>query len=319
MFREFEDFWQDDTRGMSDFIREFNKRAEKPLTGTEFRRTIEIANALRAVSGRSPFWPSGVSKGRNQVKQLFRLIGDNVDIVGCNFFELGSGDKQPFTTAAMMFANGAADAIAFDISDIARPEAAIALYDVICDAVINPDLWHFSALDRAEFLRRLRRFDMEALRMGSLRRGIADAPIRFVQGDISMIAGHSSYATVMTSWMVLEHVMRFEDAVRNIHRILRPGGACFHAFDLGDHRKRRRQHAFSFLAEPDYAGLENRLRSCQVRAFFEAAGLEAIFYDEKSDSMPSGFEEQLLPEFRRFSKEEIEVTRVDCGFRRPRG
>lgn len=309
--------WSDANRQLGDLAKALVARGSTALTLNAWRRLLYSAETVRAITNRSDYWPSGLSKGRNQVAALFSLFGPHADLRGKTFMELGCGLRQPFTTAAAMLANGAGRVISFDINDIVRPHAAITLYETICDLTLNPGFWLHSGVSEAEFLERLRVFDTEALRKGDLEGGLADAPITFVVGDISEFSDLAGSVDIMTSWMVLEHVMVFAPAAANIFNLMKPGGVSCHSFDLGDHRKRRGLHPFAFLAEEGYDGMENRLRAVEIRRFFEDVGFAVLDYAETREDMPDGFIDKILPRFRGMTQAELEVTKVKCVLQRP--
>jgi SAM-dependent methyltransferase len=85
---------------------------------------------------------------------------------------------------------------------------------------------------------------------------------------------------VVFSLAVLEHVHRPQAVIDNIYRMVRPGGWCFHAIDLRDHRDFDNPLEFLTIDETNYRALrpngENRWRASDFIDAFSSAGFEIV-------------------------------------------
>ncbi len=91
----------------------------------------------------------------------------------------------------------------------------------------------------------------------------------------------SESVDVVFSLAVLEHVKQPDAVLARSYELLRPGGWCYHAIDLRDHRDFSRPVDFLTLTEEEYlqaagGGNENRLRASQYLERFEKAGFELV-------------------------------------------
>jgi len=122
---------------------------------------------------------------------------------------------------------------------------------------------------------------------------------------------------------VLEHIRRgeFLDVMRELRRLLRPGGVCSHSVDLKDNvsdalnnlRFSERVCESPFMARSGF--YTNRLRYSEMMDMFGRAGFGAVVLDvERWDELPTR-REKLSDEFRRFSDYELRVSGFDVLLR----
>jgi SAM-dependent methyltransferase len=249
--------------------------------------------------------------------EVFSQFAPFYEIHGAKILDLGCGNAQPFGTSAVMFLNGASECIALDISETVPARAAVTLYDILADCIMFPDRWHWSSISRQEFLKRAYSFDLVALREGNLAKGTANIPIQHVVCDISLFDRPNESIDVLSSRVVLEHVMDFAKATQKMFSLLTPGGIMSHKIDLSDHRKKRGMHAFSFLADENWKGDTNRLRSSQIKDHFVHAGFEVLMFEELRTPMPNGFQERLIDQFKAMPLDDLTVTEINCILKRP--
>jgi SAM-dependent methyltransferase len=139
------------------------------------------------------------------------------------------------------------------------------------------------------------------------------------QGLASLQSLPDASVDLVWSQAVLEHVRRseFEPSIRQLRRVLRPGGVMSHQIDLRDHLGGRLNNLrFSpaawegrLLAESGF--YTNRLRFSEILAIFKAAGLETEVADRDFwPALPTP-RAKLDPTFRRFSDDDLRTS----GFR----
>ncbi len=124
---------------------------------------------------------------------------------------------------------------------------------------------------------------------------------------------------------VLEHIRRSEfiDVMREVRRILRPGGVCSHTVDLKDNlrdalnnlRFSERVWESPFMARSGF--YTNRLRYSEMMDIFRSTGFVAeVLEVRRWDKLPTP-REKLSDEFRWFSDEELRVCEFEvllrCG------
>ena len=73
-----------------------------------------------------------------------------------------------------------------------------------------PEDWHWSFLNRDDYLARIYSFDLKALREGDLDTGLANVPIKHIVTNIYKPAIKSGSIDIMSSRAVLEHFLDFE-------------------------------------------------------------------------------------------------------------
>jgi SAM-dependent methyltransferase len=129
---------------------------------------------------------------------------------------------------------------------------------------------------------------------------------------------------VVWSHHVLEHIRRgeFTDVMREVRRILRPGGVCSHTVDLKDNlgdalnnlRFSARVWESPFMARSGF--YTNRLRYSEMMDIFNRTGFVAESVEVRRwDELPTP-REKLSQEFRRFSDEDLRVYEFEVLLRR---
>lgn len=310
--------WEDKNLQIGTLVKTLQKFNSDIESIGDFKKIMQYEPSIRAIINRSPYWPTGVEKIQHNVESIYtdlKEIGrDNLkDIV---YLDLGCGKMQPYCISAVFYINGISQAYALDIEDTISTRAAITLYDLLVECLLWPDKWHFSPLPREEFIRRIYNFDLESLRKGVLANGIKSIPITHIVSDISKWDTNQHF-DLISSRVVLEHLLEFEKANIKIFNLLTPGGIATHKIDLSDHQKKRGGHPFSFLAIDDWKGDTNRLRSCEIREIFLNIGYEIIKYKEFRTPLPKGFREKMLPKYQHMDQNSVEVVEVQCILQRP--
>ncbi|MFQ5486282.1 MAG: methyltransferase domain-containing protein [Desulfobacterales bacterium] len=247
-----------------------------------------------------PEWRYGPTRVHEVAKEGFDGVSKFTTLKNKVYCDLGCGNYHPFGVSAVMFLNGAGSTIALDLQDCDKHRAAEALADLLCDCCCT-NRWNWTGVDKLDFLNKVQQFDIDALQEGRLEEGLAGLPLRRILTDIHNPILEENSIDIMTSRAVLEHFLNFGVAVERLFALMRKGGVACHHIDLVDHRAyvNPNYHYWSFLAEDDAwsDGLVNRLRSCEIRPYFERAGFEILHYENRIGKMPDGFITQVAGRF----------------------
>lgn len=291
------------------------------LKEMDWTKVDNLYTALRRELQSRPEWRHGPDRVLTVAKEGYDAVKAYAPLVGQTFCDLGCGVYHPYGISTVMYLNGARSTLGLDLHRSDARRAAEALADLLKECLAFPDRWHWSPLPRAEFLARIRHFDLAALSMGNLEKGLGDLPLKTCITDIHNPALSEGSFDIMSSRAVLEHFLDFGRAVERIYALLRPGGVASHVIDIVDHRAYDgpNHHFWSFLAEEESwsDGVVNRLRSCEIRPHFERAGFEIQRYDTTAEKMPDGFRAQVKGRFTAMTDEELNITTVHCIIRKP--
>jgi len=126
------------------------------------------------------------------------------------------------------------------------------------------------------------------------------------------------------SHAVLEHVRRelFDETLRELRRVMRPGGASSHRIDLEDHLaesinhlrfSRRVWESWTFRNSGFYT---NRLRRSEILKSAHSAGFDVDMELHMWPSLPVD-RSKLAPDFRMLPDEELRVRAIDLVLLRP--
>lgn len=289
--------------------------------GLSWRELDRVYSFCRRLLQTQAGWRYGPARVHDVAREGFEALSPYTRLQEKVYCDLGCGTYHPYGIATVMYLNGAASTYSLDLRAGNRQRAAEALADLLCDCCSCPDKWRWSGIDKWEFLGRALRFDIQALREGRLDDGLAELPLQHIVTDIHGPALAEDSIDIMTSRAVLEHFLDFEVAVRRLFALMRKGGIASHHIDLVDHRSyvSSKYHHWSFLAEGDdwSDGLVNRLRSCEIRPYFERAGFEILRYENRIGKMPEGFMQRVAGRFKEMTEEELSVTGVLCVLRKP--
>ena len=226
------------------------------------------------------------------------------DLAGVVALELGPGDS--LASALMLSAYGAAGALLVDADDFAsRDLAGYRAMAVLLqrEGLAPPPL---DDLHSAEEM--LRRCGARYLTRGleSLR-SLPDASVDF-----------------MWSQAVLEHVRRgqFVATMRELRRILKPGGIASHRVDLGDHlggalnNLRFSERLWESETFANAGFYTNRIQFSEMLALFERAGFAVEVLDcRRWERLPTAAS-RMAPQFRALPERELAVRGFDVLLRR---
>jgi Methyltransferase domain len=235
-------------------IEDMESSDEGPLSDQLWTKLEPIYISSRRKLLQSRKWRYGNLFVWDNVKPVIeKLAQHHISIIGKTYCDLGCGTHHPFGTSAIMYINGANSTIATDIQNFDKRRAAEALYELLQDCFVNPDMWHWSSSPRDEYLARLHSFNLRALSKGDFDAGLANLPLKHIVTSIYEPQIPLGSIDVMTSRSVLEHFLDFEMACDKLKALMSPKGVAYHLIDLVDHRSYSsfKFHRWSFLAEDE--------------------------------------------------------------------
>lgn len=304
--------------------------AEAGPLATQAQRLVwmdAVYSRLRGVLNRNPIWLQGPRRPRDLFHHLAHWHALHPDPGGV-VIEFGCGGENPLALTVLHYLNGADRTLATDLAPALDPaRAAVALFDLLVACRAAPHEFHLSGISRGEFLRRLERFDLEALRAGDGDRGLRHVPCDHVVGDFleSWRESRIGPADLIFSHSVLEHVMPLGEVARQFHQALAPDGVMIHAVDFRDHRSYSRELSpWAYLMEGgEPQTRSNELRFSRMVATLEGAGFRLLEASRIEETPPPEVEERLREEFRGLPHQDLTTQGATMTLRRqaraPRG
>jgi len=260
-------------------------------------------------------WRYGTGFVRETAKSFFDVFNRHGSLKDSSFLEIGCGDRHPYAVSAILYLNGAARCWATDMSAISDPErSAVAMYDLLTCCLAHPEQWHWSSIERSEFLQRIYQFNLGELRDGHLAPGVEGVPLYHFRGDVAAIRRDLPPIDFIASRAVLEHFLDFRGAMEELLTVLSAKGVAYHAIDFVDHRAYRDSgtyHWWSFLEEgnrsPD--GECNRLRISEMIRAMEDVGYEVDILKSARETPPADVLAKIREMCPDLSQEDIETVR----------
>lgn len=283
------------------------------------------SSARRYLDNHADVWRTGPERVITVASDAFEVFAKYGSITGKTHMDLGCGRFHPYGTNIYFYVNGVDQCYAID-DDAADPiRAAEAIYDTLCDALARPEVWKRNThLSYEEYMARIRRFNLPALRQGKLKEGLNGLPFQYDVGAAEYFEKNAPEAIdLVTSRSVLEHCMDLPAVLEKQYSIMSSGGLAYHRVDLVDHRfyeDRQKYHYWYFLTDNDpghYDGLTNRLRCSEVIDCVRNAGFELDTWIPHKDEVPAAVRAKISPEFRHYSNEDLETTGVELIIRKP--
>src|SRR5690606_22193732 len=118
------------------------------------RRRLEGDNSWRYGSSRI-----------HRLLSKYRGIMDHVSVDGMKVIDFGCGPHNPLALGVALYLNGARESISVDLRSVADARrSAIALYDLLAECLVLPELWHWKKVKKSEFVRRAHSFDRRSLK-----------------------------------------------------------------------------------------------------------------------------------------------------------
>ncbi|MGC6486923.1 MAG: FG-GAP-like repeat-containing protein [Planctomycetota bacterium] len=234
---------------------------------------------------------------------------------GKTCLEFGCGGLNPGGTMFAMLLEGARQAYAIDLDEIASiPLACRALYTLAAAAVIGADGADICGTAE-QILDRVSTFDLKRLAQGDSG-GIDTDRLRHIRAPIHKSGIASESVDLVSSNSVYEHLEDPDSVTAHLARVMRPGGLAVHAIDGFDHKYYADQsiHPLEFLRDKSSAPLVggcNRMRPLAFADVFERHGLEVrgIWHGHRltlTDDQVSSFSDS----FRMQPREHLEVARA---------
>jgi SAM-dependent methyltransferase len=233
------------------------------------RAWLQAERAVRERSKLSAADPVGVLFNMQLLLPLAAARGF-AGLQGARVLDLGAGLFYPLSTAALLHANGAAEAIAFEPFAVHAEICAAALQRLILAVMDDPRPFAFPGVDPGQLQHRLMQLDLRHL-VPRLEQGAVDLGGVRLERTLDAVAPAS--LDLIFSNSVLEHIDALDGSLRQQHGLLKPGGFACHTVDFADHRhyEDRRIHPLQCLVDGSPVGT-NGLRSVQVESLFRDSG-----------------------------------------------
>lgn len=192
---------------------------------------------------------------------------------------------------------------------------------MLAACALEPNRWNLQCQDENKFFDRLHSFNIPALRRGDLQEGVANTNLGYVIGNFENIPLADESVSLVSSRATLEHILDFGKGMRELYRIMKPGGVSFHSVDLVDHRIYRdpnQYNMWTFLTEDiEWSdGLCNRLRAHEILDLAESAGFTLDVIDVKHNEIPENTLSNLNNVYARMDLDELKITSLTCVFRK---
>jgi len=199
------------------------------------------------------------------------------------------------------------------------------MYDLLCDALVRPEVWRKNkSISYEEYLGRIRRFNIQALRQGDIEKGLNGLPLHYeVRAAENTGCYPSTCLDLVSSRSVLEHCMDLKGVLAQQYDAMSPGGLAYHSVDLVDHRYYQDSSAYHywyFLTTEDTAGGDgqtNQLRSSEVLAVMDEVGFEFVNTKAVRNPLPPHVHDRLSPKYRELSQDELETIALEVLLKKP--
>lgn len=273
----------------------------------------------RRVLWDDPVWRQGPERAFEVASEAINIFLECAEALHVPYMEIGSGPYSPLGVSAVMYLNGIESTMALDITKADTQRSAEALYDLLAACALEPQKWNLTGQTTDIFMKRIGLFDIPALKKGDLLRGISNTELKYVLGDLEHIPLSNEVVSLVSSRATLEHILNFKSGMKELFRVMRPGGVAFHSIDLVDHRIYRdsnKYNMWSFLTEENNPIGEwcNRLRTNEILKIAENAGFETHVIEQKKHDMPEDILQKLTPHYSRMDHEDLQTTNLACVF-----
>ncbi len=304
-----------------DYVGQLSER-DHPFTWNAMDAVFTTSRRyLQSVSER---WRHGPDRVLKVSKKVYDQFHAHTSITGKKYLDLGCGHYHPYGTIAFFFINGAGTCYAID-DDHAEPQrAAEALYDELLAALAHPQEWWQEEIDLVDYERRIREFNLAALKDGKPEQGIAAVPIHYQVGDAGYPGRYQSESIdLINSTAVLEHCTDLSQVFATLFKMQPSGGLSYHEIDLVDHRvysEPERYHYWSFLTceDDDPHSVSNKLRKSQILELAKSTGYVVLSEESISDStLPQDLKSKLLPLFQSLSDDDLATTGLKILLQKP--
>ncbi|MCB0344597.1 MAG: methyltransferase domain-containing protein [Bdellovibrionales bacterium] len=302
----------------------------KMLTQREHPHNWQLIEEIFTVSRRylrdnsADRWRHGPDRVVTVAKQAFDEISKHTSVAGKTYLDLGCGRFNPFGTLTYFYLNGINSGYAIDTQAADAQRSAEAIYDLLCDALARPEHWKRDETQYEDYFRRIRSFNLAALRRGDLAGGLNEISLVHKVGDAGgpgMLP--SGEIDLISSRAVLEHCLDFSGVMKMLFDAMAPGAIAYHAIDLVDHRvydSPQSYNYWSFLCEGQLGGQNsicNLLRSNQITEMVKDVGFTIIQFERTTHEPPAGLRSQLRDEYKTLSDEDLATIGVEVVIQKP--
>jgi SAM-dependent methyltransferase len=198
------------------------------------------------------------------------------DYRGKTVLEIGCGAQNPLAMGLVYRMLGAAKVFAVDLDPVQNPARAARGLARLLDAAMQDPHSIFAELEpsREQILENVRDIDFAALRQGEMA-GAGPNLVYWNKSAMTLDLPDRAVDVVITN-SFLEHIEDLDAILREIGRLMRPGGYSIHSIDGRDHHYygNASMHEIEFLRVP-HSGMVrgcNRLRMHEYPAMFEKHG-----------------------------------------------
>jgi hypothetical protein len=219
--------------------------------------------------------------------------------------------------STLFWLNGAGRCIAIDMAGLQdQSAAASSLGQLLHDCRNDVPKWLMPGSSPEIFLDRLAQLDTSHLEAGRLYQCVSRAPLVHIVGRIEEALRESGSVDIVVSATVLEHVADLSGVVSHFKKLLSRDGAMYHNIDYSDHGVHvdSSLNYWSFMTEghevPDIkdGGDINKLRNSEVEKIFRDAGFALDMDPLFRQTPPEQVVHSLLPQYRRQSKDDLELV-----------
>ncbi len=273
----------------------------------------------RRVLWNDPVWRQGPERARAVASEAIDIFLECTDSLQVPYMEIGSGPYSPLGVSTVMYLNGVESTLALDITKADFQRSAEALYDLLASCALEPEKWNMSGKSNEEFMQRIRLFDIQALKNGDLLTGVKNTDLHYVLGSLENMPLANEQVSLVSSRATLEHILNFQQGMKELFRVMRHGGVAFHSVDLVDHRVYRepdKYNMWSFLTEETNPINTwcNRLRADEILKIAEKAGFETHIVKTGKNEIPIDILNNLHPRYAKMDIEDLKTTNLVCVF-----
>lgn len=295
------------------------KNALSENNNTDHRHYDKLFTESRRILWNDPEWRQGPERAHEVASQAIKVFQRFTPDFNKPYLEIGCGPYSPLGVSTVMYLNGVESAIAFDLKESDSKRSAEALYDLLAASALEPNRWNLQGQDSKIFFERLYSFNIQALKSGNLHAGISDTNLRYVIGNLESTPLADESVSLISSRATLEHISDFVRGMRELHRIMKPGGISFHSIDLVDHRIYKdlgRYNKWTFLTENNDCldGLCNRLRINEILDIARNIGFTVDVIETDREEIPEDVQISLNENYKKMKLEDMEITNATCVF-----
>lgn len=277
----------------------------------------ELAAARTLLRGRELDKPNNYFNFRRPLNQLLQYVRVAPELFTLEslasgpVLEFGSGTRNGFSLAALLYINGADRVICYEPGSVNLTQSGLALAELLLDVVRNPKAFNVSGITDDLMISRATALLTEV----GLNAG-GDIALELVATPEEIVAAEASFALILSNH-VLEHVDNPEFELRRMRTMTMPDGRHVHRVDFRDHRffksgdqKRDQLH---FYVDGNLTTC-NGQRPTDIEKAIAAAGFD---FDNRREAR---VKVELVPRptartFKGYPIDELSITEIDYVLR----